>query len=56
MKRELNDNILMILGLVILFVDHEITFKLHHSLLPAFAAMHGLHSLVRFGPGCADRA
>ena len=23
---------------------------------PAFAAMHGPHSLVRFGPGCADRA
>ena len=23
---------------------------------PAFAAMHGLHSLVRIGPGCADRA
>ena len=23
---------------------------------PAFAAMHGPHSLVRIGPGCADRA
>ena len=23
---------------------------------PAFAAMQGLHSLVRIGPGCADRA
>ena len=23
---------------------------------PAFAAMHGLHSLVRLGPGCTDRA
>ena len=26
------------------------------SLKPAFAAMHGPHSLVRIGPGCADRA
>ena len=25
-------------------------------LQPAFAAMHGPHSLVRIGPGCADRA
>ena len=23
---------------------------------PAIAAMHGQHSLVRFGPGCAGRA
>ena len=23
---------------------------------PAFAAMHGPHSLVRLGPGCAGRA
>ena len=23
---------------------------------PAFAAMHGPHSLVQIGPGCADRA
>ena len=23
---------------------------------PAFAAIHGPHSLVRIGPGCADRA
>ena len=26
------------------------------TLSPAIAAMHGQHSLVRFGPGCADRA
>ena len=24
--------------------------------IPAFAAMHGPHSLVRIGPGCANRA
>ena len=24
--------------------------------IPVFAAMHGPHSLVRFGPGRADRA
>ena len=28
--------------------------KIYHK--PAFAAMHGPHSLVRIGPGCADRA
>ena len=26
------------------------------ALKPASAAMHGPHSMVRIGPGCADRA
>ena len=40
--------------------EHEIiTTKADHKnrcMKPAFAAMHGLHSLIRFGPGCADHA
>ena len=35
-------------------IEYEIENK--NELKPAFAAMHGPHSLVRIGPGCADRA
>ena len=34
----------------VFYLKHDIYTK------PAFTAMHGPHSLVRIGPGCADRA
>ena len=38
--------------------NREIKPRLHNptrtTVKPAFAAVHGPHSLVRIGPGCAD--
>ena len=48
--------------IIVIYTDGNITFintekKFEKkNIEPAFAAMHGPHSLVRIGPGCADRA
>ena len=38
------------------FIPFKPISRPKNILKPAFAAMHNPHSLVRIGPGCADRA
>ena len=52
-----NSKIAGLYSLIISFKNFSSPYKsMFINYKPAFAAMHGPHSLVRIGPGCADHA